>query len=404
MKKIIILISFALISFQSFRNYAQPINNILKSSSLDFQVTFNNDYLSNFSGGIATGSDYMGLIKPDLNIDLDKTVGLPNANIFISAIGVLGNNFNEKVGTEQGVDNIEAYDTWKIYEFWIEQNLLDNNLSVKFGLYDLNTEFDVRLSSLAFLNPSQAIGPDYSLTGKNGPSIYPTTSLALRVSYKNNSGVYSQLAALDGVPGNPNNPNGTQIILNKNDGLLLNAEIGYADNEEDYGKGYQNFFIGGWYYSGKFEMFSQNDISNLATFKRGNFGIYFSGEKFIWSEIENSNQGLAAFFRLGFSDKDVNAVNRYIGLGFNYKGLIPGRDTDEFGISLCSAHNRIQYIHAQNENVEDYEFENIIEITYLFYYSNWLKIQPDVQYVFYPTFCQNNNFCFISGIRAELHL
>ena len=56
--------------------------------------------------------------------------------------------------------------------------------SIKFGLYDLNSEFDAIEAAALFINPSHGIGPDFSQSGRNGPSIFPLTSLALRADYK----------------------------------------------------------------------------------------------------------------------------------------------------------------------------------------------------------------------------
>jgi porin len=55
---------------------------------------------------------------------------------------------------------------------------------VKIGLYDLNSEFDVIEAAALFLNPSHGIGPDFAQSGRNGPSIFPVTSLAIRGEYR----------------------------------------------------------------------------------------------------------------------------------------------------------------------------------------------------------------------------
>ena len=395
-----------------FRLYEFPLRfsedmlpNDLKNYGIYYGINFANDFLYNVSGGIKTGPAYIGLFYPNINIDFNKMFGWREANMYISAIGNIGDNFNKKIGTEQGVDNIAAFNTWKIYEFWIEQMLLNNNLSLKLGLYDLNTEFDVRLSSLVFLDPSQAIGPEFSLTGKNGPSIFPTTSVAFRVKYQNNAGFYFQSAILDGVPGDPNNPAGTHIIFNKKYGLLLAGETGYVNNKNGFSKSYEKFFLGAWYYTSKFEKLQSTDIQGNPGYQEGNYGIYLSAEKFLWSKTANPNEGLAAFLRIGISNKNVNMIDGYLGFGINYTGIIPGREQDEFGIAFASAHNSSKYIEQMLlESINISKYESIIEMTYLYYLNNWLSIQPDLQYVFNPANCQNNDYSFIAGIRMILTL
>ena len=268
-----------------------------------------------------------------------------------------------------------------------------------------NSEFDVRLSSLVFLNPSQAIGPDFSLTGKNGPSIYPTTSLAFSIKYTGNSSFYFQSAILDGVPGDPDDPCGTHIIINGKNGFLLTAEAGFMNEEDNLNKDHENFFLGGWYYSSKFEQMLNTAVLGYPVYQQGNYGIYFSGEKFLWNEPENPDEGLSAFFRIGISSKSVNTVDGYLGVGLNYAGLISGREKDEIGIALGAAHNSSRYVaKAKLENINLDKYETTLELTYLFYFTNWIKLQPDLQYVFNPANSYKNDYSFISGIRFLIAL
>ncbi len=376
-----------------------------RNYGVDFSANFTNDLLSNVSGGISTGSSYISLFEPVLTIDLSKALNWRGADLLISGIGTMGDDFYDEVGAEQGVDNIEAYHTWKIYELWLEQNLFNKALSLKFGLYDLNSEFDARQSSSVFLNPSHGIGAEYALSGKNGPSIFPSTSLALRIKYNDNLGYYFQTALLDGVPDNPDDQSGTQIILNKKDGLLLAVETGLTENENNFGKGYEKFSVGGWYFTGNFRTLLENYNSVVPVYQKGNYGVYLSGEKFLWSKPGKSDKGIAVFFRAGVADNNVNKVDKYFGAGINCIGLIPGRDKDEFGIALAAAHNNSKYVALMKEDKKEVRnYESIIEITYLFHFTDWLKVQPDLQYVFNPANCLNNNHSIIVGMRGELTL
>ncbi|MEJ2613883.1 MAG: carbohydrate porin [Ignavibacteriaceae bacterium] len=374
-------------------------------NGINLKFSFTNDLLYDVSGGINTGSTYAGLFTPQLDIDLNKMIGLHEADMHISVNGTLGGNFNKKAGTEQGIDNITAFNTWKIYEFWVQKELFNNHLSFKLGLYDLNSEFDVRQSSLVFLNPSQAIGPEFSLTGKNGPSIYPTTTLAFRIKYTGNSGFYFQSAILDGVPGDPEDPYGTHIIINSKNGFLVTGEAGLVKEEGNLNKDHEKFFLGGWYYTSKFEKLLNTAVPGYPVYQEGNYGIYISGEKFLWSETENPDEGFSAFFRIGISSKEVNTVDGYLGFGVNYIGLIPGREMDELGIAIGAAHNSSKYIaKAKLENINLDKYETTIELTYLFQLTNWIKLQPDFQYVINPVHSYINDYSLISAIRLSISL
>ena len=88
-----------------------------------------------------------------------------------------------------------------------------DELSVLGGLYDLNSEFYVIESSGSFINPAFGISSDISQIGKNAPSIFPTTSVGLRVRGQNTDQTYAQVVVLDTVPGNPDHPKGTHMPL-----------------------------------------------------------------------------------------------------------------------------------------------------------------------------------------------
>jgi porin len=328
-------------------------------------------------------------------------LGSKGTKLYISSIGTGGENFCNTVGTSQGISNIEAFGTWKIYELWMEQSMLDDRASIKLGLYDLNTEFDARITSSFFINPSHGIGADFSQSGKNGPSIFPTTSMTLRARYKTESNFSIQAAVLDGVPGDPDNPKGTHVILNKNDGLLFTAETGYGQNEESFGAGFEKYVIGGWYYNSRFSSFAAEDYASSG--HKGNFGVYASAEKFVYSENDNPAQGISAFLRVGYAESTINRFNSYIGAGAIYKGLFDKRDDDVLGIAIAIAGYSSEFIDTFRSELPNISGPEInLEITYSMQLTGWLNIQPDFQYVANPTYCISNKYAFIAGLRTSV--
>ena len=91
-----------------------------------------------------------------------------------------GGSISELTGDIQSVSNIEAENSWRLYEVWANVPIKTLNGSLLVGLYDLNSEFDVINTGGLFLNSSHGIGPDFSSSGVTGPSIFPYTSLAVR--------------------------------------------------------------------------------------------------------------------------------------------------------------------------------------------------------------------------------
>jgi len=338
-----------------------------------------------------------------INLNLQSILGWKGAHLTTYFLVNHGGEPTEYAGAIQGISNIAAHDTWKLYEIRFEQFLLDGDLSLLTGLYDLNSEFDTREFSGIFMNPSHGIGPEFAMTGHNGPSIFPTTSLAFRVSYNFSDSWNLKTAVFDGVPGDLNNPDGTSIVFAEGDGLLLTSEINFTNGSDEVDSEYFKYAFGGWYYTGEFEALTDVDVLGNPLLQKGNYGFYGSAEKFLFNEGNNKTEGLGVFVRFGWANNNVNQVNSYFGAGINYIGLIPGRDEDVFGISLAAAHNnqKCQDL-LLKQNIELKDFEYIFEFTYSLNLSDWLQVQPDVQYVINPGAYHKNNHSFVYGTRLQI--
>lgn len=77
------------------------------------------------------------------------------------------------------------------------------------------------------VHSSFGTGPDLGLSGKNGPSTFPATSLGIRVQNEFTENFTVRAAVMDGVPGDPGDPTGTQVTLRGDDGLFAITEAAY---------------------------------------------------------------------------------------------------------------------------------------------------------------------------------
>lgn len=384
-------------------NFIQNFKSNLNSSGLDLEFGYTGEVFSNLAGGMEKKSVYLDNFDLIFSMDLEKLIGWNGASLSTYVLGNHGGEPADYAGAIQGISNIAAHDTWKIYEIRLEQFLMDGRLSLLAGLYDLNSEFDTREFSSVFINPSHGIGAEFAMTGQNGPSIFPTASLAFRISYDFSSSWNIKAAVFDGIPGDPDNPNGTKIKFDKEDGLLLTSEVNYTNESSEVDGNYFKYALGGWYYTGDFETISGTDFAGNPLIHSGNYGFYGSAEKFIYTEQNNDTEGLAAFLRLGWANNNVNQVNSYIGAGINYFGLLPGRENDVFGFAIAAAHNNQKYIDLMAEdNIKMEDFEYILELTYNLYIADWIQVQPDIQYIINPAASIINDYSFIYGTRLQI--
>ena len=377
------------------------IRTILNDTGLEFEFVYKADLISNLYGGFQRGTKYLDNIDLIFSADLGTSINWSNTNITVHFLGNGGGSPCELVGASQGISNIETTPTWKLYQLLLEKKFYDEKFSVAIGLYDLNSEFDVRETSGIFINPSHGIGDDIAKSGLNGPSIFPTTSAAIRLKYESDNGNYFQTAILDGVPGNPDNPYGTHFILNGNDGLLLIAEYGLNNNIDEVMD--SKIAVGGWLYTAESEV-NISDASITVIPKENNYGLYFTAEKVLYSQNGNVGSGLTGFLRIGYANSTVNPVDFYLGAGLKFNGLLVAGENDEFGIAMALSHNAASYRIAaalNEETIKQYEIN--LEATYLIELTPWLRIQPDIQYIINPSYCTFSTSAFVFGSRFEIN-
>ena len=143
--------------------------------------------------------------------------------LFVDGLWIHGGQPSALLGDPQGVSNLSAPPKITLYEAWIQYNVDGNKFSALIGRYDLNTEFYRLLSAGLFLNSSFGIGSEFSGSGAGGPSIFPNTSLGLRLAFKPTTNVVVRGTILDGAP--VDRADGAVGAFRGSDGLLLVSEV-----------------------------------------------------------------------------------------------------------------------------------------------------------------------------------
>lgn len=376
---------------------------LLEEAGVSLALYYTLDVLSNVSGGRETATEAVGNVDVFLTADMGTLAGWEGGTAFLYGLANHGSGISEAVGDLQGVSNIEGPETVKLYEAWYEQELSGGRLSVLAGLYDVNSELDVIPSAGLFLNGAQGMGSELGNSGRNGPSTFPFTGLGTRLQWLATERLYVRAVVADGVPGDPSDPEGTQITLTGDDGLLLAGEFGYynlpaqelrgrirlledtlAAEEEQYGH-FGKYALGVWGYTSEFEDFFRLDPGGDPRTFTGTWGVYALAEQGLHYEDEDPFQGLSAFARVGFADERANLFDRYVGGGLVYRGPFPGRGRDRLGLAVAAARLGDDYgrgVELAGGTAEGWEVA--VELTYRAAITPWLWIQPDVQLVVNP--------------------
>jgi porin len=289
-----------------------------------------------------------------------------------------GDKPNEFVGTAQGVSNIETpVNTGKVYQAWIEQGFFADDLAILVGLLDLNSEFYVTESSALFIHPAFGTGSELAQTGRNGPSIFPTTSAAVRARLKLGSG-YLQGAIFDGVPGDVNNRRGTHIRFDTGDGTLqiLEAGVGLAR-----GKLPGKFALGIWRYTAHVGDLSDVDISGTPI-QRRDHGAYLLLDCPLVALDPVTGRGMNAFVRAGTANPDINQVRYAVNAGITLRGPLGNRPDDAFGVGFAYERNSHKFRDlAAAADELPIRGEVSVEMDYRAQVLPWLVLQPNLQFL-----------------------
>lgn len=348
------------------------------------QLTYTGEVTGNATGGLRRGTRYLDNLDIVFEADMEKLVGWTGAQVHVYGLYNNGKSISDLAGDAQAVSNIETgTQALRLYEAWIDQKI-GEKLSVKAGLYDLNSEFDALDAAGIFVSSPHGIGTDFAQSGRNGPSIFPSTSLAARVQWQPSDGWAARTAVLDGVPGDPAHPGRTVIKLGKGDGALLVGEL-----EAPFGGG--KLLLGRWQYTARFD---RNDGSGTG---KGNAGTYVRGE---FPLIDQAEREVDAFFRLGTAAGRFNMFDGFASGGLKFSGWVPGRDEDEFGIALAAAFTSDSYRAATGAGSS----EVAIEATYRAPIAPWLSLQPSLHYIRNPSADPGVADALVLGLRAEASL
>jgi porin len=404
----------------------------LSTRGVDFEFFYVGSYAMNLDGGIERGNAYQGGLLMALTLDSKKLVGYEGGTFNASSIWLNGEKpFSDRyVGDLNKVNLVDYENMFRLWELWYEQKFLNNKLSLKFGQMSIDRDFILPeyyngLASINFLNqtffyPTMAFNvwdqPFFPIGHHALASTpYGTPGARLRIDPCEHG--YFQVGAYDGNP--DRSDTGARVNLNSQEGALIYGELGVKINPGKDAKGPPgNLKLGGYYhtddfydmYPATFNAFDNFARANgiplpplspgLASTHNGNYGLYFLADQVLWREVgkeDAAQQGLVGFFRAATAPEDRNLAKFGVDGGLVYKGLIPTREWDAFGIAGSYMEISDDVRRAQRDinailigagagpaftKVADYEA--VIEANYKAQLTAWWTLQPSVQHVIHP--------------------
>lgn len=352
---------------------------------------YTSDFWRNVDGGRDTGGVFLG--NAALAIDFEGEPGGLRSRLHVNHNN--GKSFSEIVGDTHVISNIEADRTTRILEAWLEFAPTIEDRSIKVGLYDLSTEFDVSEVGGALINSTFGIGIDAAQSGVIGPSIFPYTGLALRGRWRFDDRWMLQGVVIDGVPNDPDSPRKlASLKLDSDEGALWVAELEHRTER-------WRTVIGHWRYSSSFDSFDALATETPQS-SRGNSGTYGFIEGPVW---QSGERRLLAVLRLGAANPKFNVIGSTVQAALVLERPWFRREGEYLALGIAHARNggpARRLAAAGGEPLLGRE--SLIELTWRIPVSPRVVLQPDLQYVLNPGSAPGIDDALAVGLRLELDL
>ncbi|MEK7707009.1 MAG: carbohydrate porin [Verrucomicrobiota bacterium] len=415
----------------------------LADKGLEFETTYTGEFLANVHGGARTGELYQGLLRSDLNLDIEKAGGWKGGVFHVSGLWIAGSEPNSRndIAGMTGVmylepSNISAYDTVRLYELWLEQSFLEDRLSIRAGQIAVDERCHCSDYAGVFISWTHGWPAFMSALIPNGGPAYPVAGTGVMVTGRPHEQIELVAAVVDGdvEDQSTESRHGTHFGFGHGNGVLALFEAIWRCNYEKGATGLPGVFkIGAWFHSGDFDdlrfdtlgrsLEDDGTLSGLpsngvARSHPDNGGVYFNVDQMLWREKADSDEGLGLYGRVApWMPEDRNPVDFYVAGGVTYKGLLPTRDQDTFGVAASYVATSDGLRDRQRDAnaiialggtpntlgegpVPDYEMA--LEITYQIVLTPWWSLQPDFQYIFHPGGSTALQDSVVLGLRTTI--
>ncbi len=290
-----------------------------RSTLIDNGFEFELGYIGELSyplvGGVQRELALLGQLAIVANFDLGSKLDLSGWKINTVTHWDHGDSPGEIVGDRLVSSNLDSADAFKLYEAYVSKSF-GERFELKAGLRDLNAEFYATDSSAVFRNSDFGIGASLSQTGENGPSIFPTTALALTSRFDSEDHYYFQSGIFNAVAGKPGE-SGTYVNTDFRDGYLMIWETGFQHEESTNLK---KLAVGYWTYTKTLSPIAESGSDII------NNGVYLLLDSTI-------HQNLRGFTRFGWANPLANELAASLDLGLNLSEPFSGRKNDVVGLA-----------------------------------------------------------------------
>ncbi len=375
-----------------------------------------NEVWGNTMGGIKSGCVTTSLLQGATSIDLEKLMGWKGASFYSRWLYLYGQEPSSNlVGNIFTVSNIAGYSTFRNIDLWVEQKLFDEKIALRVGQLEADSDFAISDYGAVFINSTFG-WPAFLYTSiPNGGPNYPVGAPGVYLKLKPLEPLTLKFAAYQGnvLEQNVNN-HGFTWNLSPENGFLYMSEACYHYEEHEMPGQVK---AGAWFFSGGLP-----SVSNPNNNVWGNTGYYGIVDQMLYRSPccheqchKLNDEGLGVFGRVAYEPSDRNFIDFYCDTGLDYKGIIPTRHNDIFGIAVAygQVSNGMRSPQADmssdptftppNTAATALNYEIAFETSYVAQITPSMTLQPDLQYVIHPGATSQVGNALVIGVRATVN-
>lgn len=374
-----------------------PFEN-LAYSGIEVGFGLTNIYQQNVHGGLSThrkAGRYSGSYDIEILTDLEKQLGFERGLLFVhleggwpDTEGIDASSIGSVFGVNADAIGNRAMD---VKQLFYEGILFTDNLTFMAGKIDFTGVFDT--SAYADDERSQFLNAAFV----DNPTIpFPDYSLGAVLTYNPPGSCYLMCGIADARA--DGRETGFKTCFHREDYFLYMCEVGFVSE-----LGSASGAMPGTYRAGLWNDPQPKANSDSAKSYRDDVGFYLSFDQMLEKENDDpqDTQGLGVFLRYGNANSRKNDIAGFWSFGFQYQGLIEGRDNDVLGAGFAQG---IFSNSASATYTEDYE--SVIELYYSARITPWLSVSPNVQYIANPSSPDNlaaADDAVVLGMRLQMY-
>lgn len=359
----------------------EAIRTDLKAAGIDVSYSYTGEYFNVVSGGVSHGGSYNGLFEQKLYVDLEKFGGWPAAQLHAHVLGIHGEGPSEAhLGGVTTVSNIEALETVRLFELWIEQAFFDGRLNIRFGQLAADSEFFISETASQFFNGTFGWPSSTADNMVQGGPAYPLGTPGIRVALKPTDGVTLLAAIYNGSPADPKSDNPEKDNRYGLNFRITDPPLVMAEGQFGYVAGLPGMFkIGGWYEFSDFE----DKLTGAKV--DGNSGVYAVVDQGLWKDPA-AVQAINFLARVSGAPERQNEISFYADAGLVFTGFVPGRPNDSIGLAAGYGHvsPRVRARQRLDGDPVISDYEAVVELNYSAEIVPGWTIAPDFHYIWHP--------------------